>query len=1269
MPSSPPRVPPVSVRAWRFGVSFSLLLVALVLSGTCSAARAAGADWQLLWANRVDEARAAFEARLAAAPADLDARRGLVLALIARGHERAALAELMKQADLPGAGVADFLLADWLDQFVSTSGADDRSLQTLFQRLADRPELDPLDRRAIQAQALGKAILNGDVKSAERLAGALNRLTVWSLLGPFDNVSGSALTRDDLGGQEITLDRKYRGRGRLQVAWFQAPYLDLARQVNVASHFPLGRDLAAYAGLALQVYQPGTFLLSVARSGALSLRLDGQALLSLDDAADQEEFDQFEVQLAAGRHTLLAKICQEGLDGSLAVGLSTLGGQAAGGVGVVPLAPGALEGGPVTFVRRRLPFLETLEQGVRADSLDAGLAFEQLLALHHYLPRHEAREFALAVLRRFPDSALHRVAALRLLARLGDRDQLRQRINRALETDAANAPALLMGAEDALGRKLFSRADSLLTTVIARAPDCLSARLLQLATYRDRGMAAEARALAEELTREAPDFALPYEVLSDSYQALGEKSKARGYSKDAAARLPRSSASLSRLLRAARQEDASGQATSLEELFRIYRDSAWLRTALAEAWLMNGNSNEGLKLADETALKFPYSPQAQLLKAGLEDLRTTYGGGAVNTALDYFARAQLLEPGNIFARDRVRQIKGLKPIKEILPATDLAKVREAAPDPSRYAGAGAVILLDERRRIVLEDGTSYKERALAVKLLTQDGVEAFGSLPLDANPFQSDLAVATAQTVKPDGTVIEAEQGTGQVAFKSLAPGDVIELQYGASAWSDPTLGSEFWDGHGFQWAYPCVESRYTLLVAGGRQVESKLHNPRATPVEPEVSTADGFERHSWVMKDIPGSPREPFAPGWRDATPWLDVSTVGSWDDIARWYAGLSDGPSRTDPRVEARARQLTVADISRDAQLRRLFDFVTNAVTYENLDFQYSALVPASAPSVLEALYGDCKDKVCLLRSMLAAVDIPSWFVLVTPNSEGVAAFLPSPRFTHAILAVESAPGRLTFMDPTARGTPFGALPRLLEGCRALVVRPGELDLTELSSGGAGGTQIRTEMTLPSDRLVAVKRHEVYRAPDDVAGLRAQLADEGESGRRGILAAELGASLVGLKLKTCDWSGLSGPADSVVLGYDAEASPPVTASGSMRILRLPWRSRLSARAGSVIGAAERTTPLNMFLLQTDEEERLNLRLPVGWSLAGVPDPLKLATPFGSVDIAFTLEKGGLRGRRSLRLNGGTVPPEQYPQLREFLGEVVKGLDISLVLQAPATR
>lgn len=1245
--------------------------VAVLLATLCCAgsprAQGTGRAWALLWDNQPRQAQKAFEEALASNPGDCDARRGLILCNLYVGDDRRVVEEIEELSKADGAGPEDCLLVSWTYLRTLTTKKDEKTFRAALDRLASKKAFDPFDRRHILDRAAGFAYREGDLGSLRDLEKKLHRITAWSILGPFDNTSGSGHGKDYIASRTLSADREYVGKAGQKFTWHQPKVLGLLGELRFGVHFHRSEWITAYAGTKIGVTRPCDAVLSLGTCGSFVVELDGTRLLDEEKRSDQREFYHFAVRLEPGDHTLLVQVSSDDETPDLDAALSDPSGAPLDGVRCSPLVPADLVDRPVAFERRPLRMFEAIETRALGDSLDPGATFWRLLSLTLFDRAEEAGLCAEKAVERFPKSALVRNAAAYAFAAADDEDSFRRNMDASAALDPDFADGTIWAIGQAMTKKLFSKCDSLLTAVTDRKPNFVRARMLRLQFYQARSMIREAVELAELLRKAYPDYMSSYEFLASYYEQTNS-GKAEEYRKEVWNRSTFEGSVLQRLGRAAAKEDVGETKKLLESMLVVYPDLSLLRAGLAEILVREGK-REGLDMADETAELFPYSAEALLLKASIADLLSTQDPSRKAVAATFYTRALALDPGNLDTRDKLRRLQGRKPVREILPAVDLEAARSASTASMEGEGVNACVLLHESRRIAFDDGSSHVQTAYAIKVLDDKGVERFSSLSTGINPLFSDLTIIEAKTIKPDGREIEAQRLLGEVAFQNLSPGDIVELLYESSSWSPGKLNLEFWDSHEFQWDIPCLVSRYVLLASKGKAVTWKLWNAPADSVIRAVArNMEDFKYYSWTYERVPARKWEILAPPARDASPWLDVSTVRDWSEIVAWYAALSDDPARPDPRIRAKARELFGAAPDRETAIDRAYDFVCNQVAYENLDFQYSAYIPEKASDVLQSMYGDCKDKVCLMKSLLSAAGIESYFVLVTSAYDGVSPYLPSPRFSHAILAVPDSAGP-RFFDPTAKGMPSGCHPTSLEEAPALVVEPGRSALVRIPtvSGNATSVHEETEVRILEDNSMRIERREIILEGDEIASLRDRLRGESADERRAYFANVLSQDLVGLRLDRIEWEGLDTPGDTLVVLYEGVIADAIIPSGGLRVVKLPWRTRMNDDLAGGVARTDRREAMVLRPIRLAETEVMRVILPAGWTIEGLPEARILTDDNGSAGFSYERRGAALTARRNVRIFGEKVPVAGYEKFKSFLESVIRQRSASLVLKEGA--
>jgi len=79
---------------------------------------------------------------------------------------------------------------------------------------------------------------------------------------------------------------------------------------------------------------------------------------------------------------------------------------------------------------------------------------------------------------------------------------------------------------------------------------------------------------------------------------------------------------------------------------------------------------------------------------------------------------------------------------------------------------------------------------------------------------------------------------------------------------------------------------------------------------------------------------------------------------------------------------------------------------------------------------------------------------------------------------------------------------------------------------------------------------------------------------------------------------------------------------------------------------------------------ETVSVKLPAGFAVDELPDPIKLDTPFGSYKTSYEVKDGELLFTRVLAQRAGTIPVDQYQAVRNFF-ERIRAADQAPVVLA----
>lgn len=613
-----------------------------------------------------------------------------------------------------------------------------------------------------------------------------------------------------------------------------------------------------------------------------------------------------------------------------------------------------------------------------------------------------------------------------------------------------------------------------------------------------------------------------------------------------------------------------------------------------------------------------------------------------------------------------------------------------APVPQFPGSPSAIVLLDRTRIEVTSTDSITLNHRRVYRILTTEGRDlAFAHVYYDA---QTQITALHAWSISGKGEeyslkesdAVEASAGDGMlyaddkikvVKIPAAEPGSVVAFEY-EQRYRPFNLQSS--------WAYqgdiPVARARFELTLPAGWTHSERWYNGAApTPVSGPVTTI-------WEVTNVAAVKEEVSMPPWRSvvgrmAVNFLPPSASGSgqqsWDDVGRWYWQLA-GPRRTPtPRLQARTRELTAGKSEMLDRLRALAAFAQHDVRYVAIEIGVGGYQPHTADEIFANRYGDCKDKVTVLGTMLHEAGIESYYVLVHTSRDYVDRDFPSiGSFNHVIAAIRLPAdvtltpgyavinhpklGRLLLFDPTSTTTAIGYLPPYLQDSRGLLVTPSGGEVIDLPMHPSSANQLRiaANMKLDADGTLDGEVTET-RSGWMASNWRSNLESMNLSERKKYIEKRLADSLAQQNLRDLTVENIDDLSKDLVIRYKVTAPGYVKHAGGMMLVR-----------PRVVGYATRSIDLKerKYAYETDgpyvETDDITIAMPAGVSPDELPQARKLSNPAVTYDSASTFENGTLHYSRRLEMTWFRVPLANLPDLNKVFGAISADERSSAVLK-----
>ena len=608
----------------------------------------------------------------------------------------------------------------------------------------------------------------------------------------------------------------------------------------------------------------------------------------------------------------------------------------------------------------------------------------------------------------------------------------------------------------------------------------------------------------------------------------------------------------------------------------------------------------------------------------------------------------------------------------------------AAAAPAYAKDVPAVVLHDEGQTTIGSDGKITTASTYAVRILTREGrsyAQAIAGYATDTGKVRE----IRAWLIRPNGQT--KRYGKDETLDLAADTNDVYN-QYRSkriNAMDEADAGAVFgyqiiteeralfphevWY---FQGRLPVLRSRYTLTLPTGWSATGITFNH--AKVEPAVSGTS----YTWELRNLAPIEPEIASPEVTSLAPRLAVSytpaqggaqtimgarAFSTWADVSRWYSELSDPQSAPDDAIAAKARELTANSKTELDKIRAIGRYVQD-LQYISIQIGVGRFRPHSAAEVFAKRYGDCKDKANLMRAMLRTLKIEAYPVLIfSGDATYVREEWASPsQFNHCIIAVRvsdetKAPtviqhatlGRLLIFDATDDNTPVGDLPDHEQNSFALIAAGSEGSLVRMPVTPPEANQLEraAEVSLAADGSITVnvkERSVGQAAVGERRGFRKlSRPDYTRTIENWITRGATGAKVVRVE-----------PADNHADGRFA-LDVDFTAVGYGQLMQnrlLIFKPAILSRRESVF--LTNTARRHAVVLESHAyTESVNVKLPAGFDVDELPDPVKLDTAFGSYSTSYAVADGQLQFKRTFTQRATTIPPADYAKVRAFFERI----------------
>ena len=470
----------------------------------------------------------------------------------------------------------------------------------------------------------------------------------------------------------------------------------------------------------------------------------------------------------------------------------------------------------------------------------------------------------------------------------------------------------------------------------------------------------------------------------------------------------------------------------VEKIVRDFSSRYEYSNGLRKDYISNLINNKKYDLAlieiDKGLANFPYSYDLMQKKGQVYNYQNN-----VKEAAKYFRQSLVHNSENNAIRTQLYDITKTPDEIEVVATADIYKVIKERRNTTLKGDYGVTLLLDEYIVNELPESGRKSKVTYLYEITSEKGIEEMKEHSIST---QSNRIIKS-EIVKPDGSIVPGEQGDGTIVFTNLKVGDVVFIQYERSENATGRFYKDFDLACNFNGQYPEVEVIFAVITPIGTEFLIDYNNGKVP-----FTTKKIIDKNCtiWKKNNVPSLPlSESYATEYSDSNNTVRIGTIKSWKEISNWYSDLVKKNLKIDKITKNTFDEIFpkgITAFSQEIIAKKIYTYIETNINYSSLDFRQSGFVPQKPSKTITTKLGDCKDVSTLFVALSQLAGLKSNLVLVSTNDNGFSSMpLPSNNFNHCIVKTV-LDGKEYFLELTNKYLPFKALPNSLYKANALVI-----------------------------------------------------------------------------------------------------------------------------------------------------------------------------------------------------------------------------------------
>ena len=461
--------------------------------------------------------------------------------------------------------------------------------------------------------------------------------------------------------------------------------------------------------------------------------------------------------------------------------------------------------------------------------------------------------------------------------------------------------------------------------------------------------------------------------------------------------------------------------------------------------------------------------------------------------------------------------------------------------------------------------------------------------------------------------------------------------------------------------------AEYTLTIPQDVKIRQKSNFDFNLKEESDAKT----RTYTYSVSNLQAQQTEPLAPPFRERMPILFIAPtqfcyegycgdMETWNSYGNWVLKLLENRDQLPANFVAEIKALTESKKTDKEKVEVLYDYLQNHTRYVSIQLGIGGLQPFPASDVAKTGFGDCKGLSNLMKAMLKAIDIPSYYCEIYNgnNKELYSDFASVTQTNHAILMVPLASENV-WLECTSQTLPFAFVHSNIAGHDALAIteKGGQLYKLPECKDEENKSEINLQYTLSENGNIAGNVQFAEYMYNYEKKFRSMSSDERKD-QVNYITGNL--NFPKINIDNINYKIVKDESPSIVLKTDFHADDVINKSGNRLFVPL-----CPLKKGSYNFFRSATRKQDIVLTRGYiEMDTIKINIPSNYTVETLPSGANYSSIIGSMTSDVKQEGDEIIYTQKLHIKAGRYSKNDYEEIKNFFSSINGELKARMVLK-----